>query len=102
MSNKIFKTIKKAGFFEKTLGLMFKKRAYPLFFETRFGIHTFFLNFPIDVIILDNKNQVIKLKRNLRPNRLFFWNPKCKRVLELPEGEITKKKIKKSDLIDLM
>lgn len=59
-------------------------------FYTRFGIHTFGMNYPIDVVILDNKAIVQKIKENLQPNRFFFWNPLYKTVLELPEDTVKK------------
>ena len=36
-------------------------------------IHTFFMRFPIDVVFLDRKGQVVKTVRNVRPWRLFVW-----------------------------
>jgi len=78
---------------EKIVGLIGKKRPENVFIRTRFGIHTFFLKFPIDVMILDNKNKVVDVK-TVKPNHIFFWNPIYDKVLELPEGTIEKKKIK--------
>ncbi len=89
------------SFKEKTLGLIFAKSAYPALIETRFGIHTFGLRFPIDVLILDNLNRVMLIRRSLKPNRIFVWNPKFKKVIELPSGEIEKKKIDKKETIAL-
>ena len=79
---------------DKTLGLIGKKNPEPVFLKTRFGIHTFGLKFPIDVLILDKENKVVKLKENLKPNSFFFWNPKYNNVLELPKGTIINSKIK--------
>lgn len=62
-------------------------------FRTRFGIHTFGMHYPIDVIILDKQQIVVHLKENLMPNRLYFWNPKYSIVIELPKETIKKKKI---------
>ena len=45
---------------EKTLGLIGREKVTPVIFETRFGIHTFGLKVPIDVLILDNKNKVAR------------------------------------------
>ena len=69
--------------------------------ETRFGIHTFGLKYPIDVLILDNGNKVVFLKKNLMPWRIFLWNPIYDKVLELPQGTIDKKKIKINDAVNL-
>ena len=79
---------------EKTIGLIGREKIAPVIFETRFGIHTFFLRVPIDVLILDNQERVAVLKESLFPNRIFLWNPRYKIVLELPEGTIKKHNIK--------
>lgn len=84
---------------EKTIGLIGKNNPEPILLKTRFGIHTFGLKFPIDVLILDDKNKIINLKNNLKPNRIFIWNPKYKNVLELPNGFIKKNNLKTSDRV---
>lgn len=91
-----------SSFWQKTRGLICKEKAEPVLFKTRFGIHTFGLKFPIDVIILDNKNRVTKIITNLSPNNLFFWNPIYDKVIELPVGEITKLNIKSSDTLEII
>lgn len=86
---------------EKTFGLINKEKAEAVFFKTRFGIHTFGLKFPIDVIILDNDQKVVKISEKLRPNRIFFWLPVFDKVLELPGGEIKKENIKIGDILKI-
>lgn len=78
---------------EKSVGLIGVHQLYPIFFTTRWGIHTFGMKSPIDVLILDNNNRVVKSIKRLPPNYLFFWNPKYDGVIELPPGAILKKKI---------
>jgi hypothetical protein len=86
---------------EKIQGLIGKDKPYALMIKTRFGIHTFGLKFPIDVLILDDKNNVVSVKKHLRPNRIFLWNPMYEKVLELPSGTIEKKQIKINIPIDI-
>ncbi len=74
------------SFSEKLIGLIGEKNIYPVYFETYGAIHTFGMRSVIDVVILDKNNKVVKIKKELKPNKLFFWNPKYKRVLELPTG----------------
>jgi uncharacterized protein len=69
----------------KSMGLIGQQKSKPLIFKTRFGIHTFFLKFPIDVLIMDKNMKVVKVKRSLKPNRFLFWNPLHDLVIELPE-----------------
>lgn len=79
---------------EKSEGLLKHDHPENIFFKSRWGVHTFFMKFPIDIVILDNKNHVVKLKKSLKPNRIIVWNPKYFNVLELPEGFIQKNKLK--------
>ena len=90
----LLKVKKLKGLKEKTFGLIFEKKAFPVLIDTRFGIHTFGLRFPIDVLILNNSNTVVKMKQGLKPNRIFIWNPIYNKVIELPKNEIKKRKIK--------
>lgn len=75
---------------EKSKGLLGTSKPYPLLLKTRWGIHTFGMKYPIDVVILDNSNRIVKLRPNLKPNRIFLWNPKYNTVLELPKDSIIK------------
>ena len=86
---------------EKVIGLIGKEKPASLLIKTRFGIHTFGLKFPIDVLILDKSNKIISIKKNLKPKRIFLWNPIYDTVLELPVGTIDKKKIKINDIVNL-
>lgn len=86
--------VKKLTLLEACRGLMGKTKPEAILFKTRFGIHTFFMRFPIDVIILNKDYTVVKIKQNLQPNTIFIWNPKYTIVLELPQGTIEKEKIK--------
>lgn len=71
-------------FREKLLGLSFKSNITPIYFETRWGMHTLFVKKPIDVIICDDDFTVRKIVRSLKPWRVLIWNPMYKRILELP------------------
>jgi uncharacterized membrane protein (UPF0127 family) len=48
-------------------------------------VHTFFMRFPIDVVFLDSKNQVLA-KQSLKPWRLSPLIFKAAKVLEVPAG----------------
>jgi uncharacterized membrane protein (UPF0127 family) len=45
------------------------------------SVHTFFMKFPIDVIFLNKRNQVIALIKNILPNRLTGLYPKAVSIL---------------------
>ena len=87
------------SFIEKSFGLLRFTKPQPVYLQTRFGIHTFFMKFPIDVLILDKDNKIVKLRENLKPNRIFVWPISFDKVIELPDGEIKKRKIKLGDKI---
>jgi uncharacterized membrane protein (UPF0127 family) len=82
---------------DKSFGLLRKSNPRSLLFKTRFGIHTIGLRNAIDILILDNNLEVVKIGNNVKPSRIFLWNPKHKLVLELPQGAI---KISKTYLKD--
>ena len=52
------------------------------------SIHTFFMAFPIDVIYIDREKTVIKLNRNLVPNRIGKHISQSAYILEVPTGTI--------------
>lgn len=87
--------------YKKTLGLIGKREIEPLLIKTRWGIHTIGLRYRIDVVVLDKSCMVVKLSQGLRPNRVFFWNPVHSYILELPEGMIKNKGIRKGGRIKL-
>jgi len=73
-----------------------------MLFRTRFGIHTIGMKYAIDVLILDKKNKVVAIKKNLEPNKIFLWNPAFNTVLELPAGTINKTKTEIKDLLSFV
>jgi uncharacterized membrane protein (UPF0127 family) len=86
---------------QKTVGLTSFSNPHTLILSTRFGIHTFGMKFPIDVLILNTSNNVVAMKKNLTPNRLFLWNPKYATVIELPEGKIKASQTTIGDQIEM-
>ena len=89
------------GVFAKSKGFIGKNDVEAIVFTTRFGIHTFGLKFPIDVLILNDKRKVIYTKENLKPNRIFAWNPKYKLVVELNKKLIKNSGIEVNDYLQI-
>ena len=94
------------GFWENAVGLLAwhsgKWQLYQgLLINTRFGIHTFGMTRSIDLLILDQQDQVVIIKENLKPWHLFFWNPHYSRVIEGATGIIKSKAIKVGDRVKL-
>ena len=82
---------------DQSLGLLKYKKPRAILFKTRFGIHTIGMKYAIDVLILDKNNKVAAIKKNLKPNKIFLWNPKFQTVIELPSGTIEKTKTQLQD-----
>ena len=84
---------------EKSKGLLGKKEPENVYFKTKWGIHTFFMKFNIDVLIINNEGRVASFKENLKPWRLYFWNPIHENVVELPKGTINSLSIEINSII---
>ena len=89
------------SFLDQAFGLLIPSNPRAMLFKTRFGIHTFFMKESIDLIVLDKKNKVVSLKTNVKPNRIFLWNPQFDTILELPSGTIQKSKTEIGDYLSL-
>lgn len=85
---------------QRLFGLLDKNNPISLLFKTRFGIHTFGINHPIDVIVLGKNNQAVVLK-SVNPNNILVYNPRFNLVLELPHKSIRKSKTKIGDILKL-
>lgn len=81
-------------FKDRLFGLMFKKNFnYGLLFNECSSIHTFFMKEPIDVIGLDENNNVVGYKKNLKSYR-FLKIKGSKKIIELPANSIKDKCLK--------
>ncbi len=62
------------------------------------AVHTFWMRFPIDLIYLDRKHQVLKIRSHVRPWRLSA----CLRahsVIELPSGTVVNTRTMRGDTL---
>jgi len=84
---------------EKSRGLLDAINGDAMMFDTRWGIHTFGMKFPIDCAICDEENEVRVVKTNIQKGKFFFWNPKYKKVYELPAGTLTKTNTEIGDVL---
>lgn len=78
--------------FSRLRGLMFSKKKNLLFLNKEDGwypIHMFFVFFPIDVIWLDSKFNIVDIKRNVKSfTPLVFPKKKNRYVLEMSSVEL--------------
>jgi uncharacterized membrane protein (UPF0127 family) len=65
------------------------------------SIHTCFMKFPIDVIYLDRKRKVRKVRASIVPWRLSICLLACS-VLELPAGTIDRTQTKPGDQLEMI
>ncbi|MBU9721312.1 MULTISPECIES: DUF192 domain-containing protein [Bacillaceae] len=91
-------------FFLRLKGLMFRfspiKNEGILLYPCN-SIHMFFMFFPIDVIFLNAKNEVILTKEAVKPWKVIFPVKQAIAVLELPVGSISQYEIQAGSVINV-
>lgn len=88
-------------FWRRFRGLMFRRR-FPrgsaIFFKLpkpgRYGIHMFFVKFPIDLLYLDSKFVVVELRAGLKPWHTHRPHAVVNYLIELPAGTISRSNVK--------
>lgn len=63
-------------------------------------VHTFFMNYPIDIAFLDKNDQVLAIQ-TLRPWRISKLKFTARKVLELPSGTVQKLGIRPGDFLEV-
>lgn len=92
-----------ATLFEKMKGLLgtkeLKKNEGLLIPDCK-QVHTYFMNYPIDVLFLDSEYKILK-KQTLEPWKISPWIYKSKAVLELPKGFAEQKQLQEGDKLEV-
>ena len=65
------------------------------------GVHTWAMNFPIDVIYLDSTNTVVHLEHSLKPWRMARVSMKTASILELPADTLNSSETSLGDQIEI-
>jgi uncharacterized protein len=65
------------------------------------GVHTFAMNFPIDVAYLDSSKTVVHVEHNLKPWRIAHVSRKTASVLELPASTLASTGTQVGDMIEI-
>jgi len=88
-------------FWRRFHGLMFRRRfpkgsavLFRLPKPGRYGIHMFFVRFPIDLLYLDSRFVVVELREGLRPWRTHRPKAIANYLIELPAGTISRSNVK--------
>ena len=92
------------SFFKRFKGLMFgeKMEGYDaLVLKPCNSIHTFFMQYSIDVIFLDKELRIIKIKRNLQPWRITPMYFSSNQVVEFVGGHLDRN-LKKGDELEVV
>jgi len=80
------------SFFSQTCGLMFRKPSTAVFlFKSphRFSIHTWFVRFPMDLILVKD-GEVVELAKNIIPWSTYTPWAKADMLIECPAGTINR------------
>ena len=89
------------GFWSLLIGWQFRKAPPPgegLLLVPCRSVHTFFVRFPIDVVILDRSGRVVAVRRQVRPWRIVPPVVDGYATLELPGGTA---EVEEGDLLRL-
>ncbi|MBI2143951.1 DUF192 domain-containing protein [Candidatus Woesearchaeota archaeon] len=91
----------------RAVGLMFSRptqKAMVLRFprETVISLHTFFVFFPIDVILLDGNMRVVEVLKRMQPFTTYSAGRKARLVVEVPAGTIAKSRTRPGDRIAVL
>jgi uncharacterized protein len=102
IANKITKA---HSFFKRLKGLMFTKslpEGHGLHIQPCRSIHTYFMNYSIDVLYLNKDFEIVGLEEKLEPSRVGKVNKMGYSVLELPAGTIQKTETKVGNTIKIL
>lgn len=88
-------------FWRRFRGLMFRRRfprgsamLFKLFKPGRYGIHMFFVRFPIDLLYLNSRFVVVELREGLKPWHMHRPKAIANYLVELPASTVSRLKVK--------
>ncbi|MDF2857114.1 MAG: hypothetical protein K0Q87_2965 [Neobacillus sp.] len=80
-------------FFRRLKGLMFTESlpaGHGLLIKPCQSIHTFFMNYSIDVLYLSDNLEIVGMDEAIKPSKVGKYQKRAASVLELPAGTIRK------------
>jgi uncharacterized protein len=92
------------SFFKRLKGLMFRKdpiKDEGLWIVPCNAVHTFFMKFPLDLVLLNEQNEVVELLHCLQPWKMTKPVKNAYSTLELPAGSAKKLGICIGNIIQL-
>ena len=91
-------------FLSQFRGLMFARKPETLIFVFKkpriVKLHMFFVFFPIDILVLDEKKKVLEIKEHFRPCTWFTSSVKGSYCIECPVGSIDRGRVWVGDVLE--
>jgi uncharacterized protein len=92
------------SFFKRLKGLMFTKELSPesaLYIYPCSAIHTFFMNYSIDVLYLDTNNTILAIDEDMKPGKVGKPVKNAVAVVELVGGKAKEAGVKVGQTVEL-
>lgn len=92
-----------SGIFQRMKGLLGTQRleeGCALILDPCTSIHTFFMKYPIDVIVVGHGGETLAVYHSLRPYRISKIHLEASRFVELPAGAASKAGVGEGDKIE--
>lgn len=77
------------GFWKRMMGLLGRPKISPreaCWLSPCCSVHTFGMNYPIDLYVLDREDRVIAAVEKMKPNRVSRFYAKARSILEFASG----------------
>jgi uncharacterized membrane protein (UPF0127 family) len=90
---------------QKLKGLLFTKhleKGRGLLLKNCASVHTIGMNYGIDLIFLDSRLNVVRIVKQLRPNRLSPWVGRASLVVEVPAGYCDEVPLSENDRLEIV
>ena len=100
----VSKVNKAHDFLSRVIGWIGRSKMDPeaaLWVNPCWGIHTFGMNFPVDVVFLEKNHRVVAISHNLQANRFSPFVFRAQSVLVLPARSIEKSRTMMGDFIEI-
>ena len=100
----VSKVNKAHDFLSRIVGWIGRSKMDPeaaLWVNPCWGIHTFGMNFPVDVVFLEKDHRVVAITQNLPVNRFSPLVFRAQSVLVLPAHSISKSRTMMGDFIEI-
>ena len=70
-----------------------------LLFKQCSSLHTLFMRFPIDILFIDKKGKVLRIRADVKPFKFVAAPLRAQYALELPAGSVALSKTREGDRI---